>query len=61
MSIRSDLSVARFKTLALKYFLIISGVIPSHASRIHFSIVGRSGSFEIGNYKKQDPSSKFNA
>ena len=48
MSITSDPSVARFKAhtlkyrfkeLALKDFLIISGVISFHASRIHFTTV----------------------
>ena len=48
MNITSDQSVARFiastledrfKELVLKYFLIISGVIFLHASRIHFVTV----------------------
>ena len=48
MSITSDTSVAlfkahtlkeRFKELALKDFLIISGVVSFHTSRIHFTTV----------------------
>lgn len=43
----SDPSVARFSAHDLKEVLIVSGVIFSQASRIHFSIVRRGGGFKF--------------
>ena len=43
----------RFKTLTLKDFLMISGVISFHASRTHFTTVRRIVGLEIGNSKKK--------
>ena len=43
MRVSSEPSVARFKAHILKDFLIISGDVSLHASRIHFMTVRRGG------------------
>ena len=47
MRLSSDPSVARFKAHNLKDFLIVSGLICSHASRIQFTLVRRGGGLKF--------------